>query len=53
MFIWAGEAQARLEALEHSRAICPDNAVRLARLEEQVSEARRSLLRIEQRLDAR
>jgi hypothetical protein len=53
MFLWAGEAQARLDVLEQSRMMCPDTAVRLARVEEQMIDARRSLARIEQRLDAR
>lgn len=49
--IWAGRAAARLEELERAVATQPDVAERLARLEEQVADARRSLARIERRLD--
>jgi hypothetical protein len=49
--IWAGRAAARLEEVERAVATQPEVAERLARLEEQVGEARRSLARIEQRLD--
>jgi hypothetical protein len=49
--IWAGRAAARLEEVERAIATQPEVAERLARLEEQVGEARRSLARIEQRLD--
>lgn len=53
IFIWAGQAQARLDALERNEQASPEMAVRLARMEEQIADARRSLARIEQRLDAR
>jgi hypothetical protein len=53
IFIWAGQAQARLDALERNEQASPAVAERLARLEEQVSDARRSLARIENKLDAR
>lgn len=49
--IWAGRAAARLEEVEHAVATQPEVAERLARLEEQVLEARRALSRIERRLD--
>lgn len=49
--IWAGRAAARLDEVERAVATQPEVAERLARLEEQVSDARRSLARIEQRLD--
>jgi hypothetical protein len=49
--IWAGRAAARLEEVERAVATQPEVAERLARLEEQVLEARRSLARIEARLD--
>ena len=49
--IWTGRAAARLDELETAVATQPEVAVRLARLEEQVADARRSLSRIEQRLD--
>jgi hypothetical protein len=49
--IWAGRAAARLEEVERAVATQPEVAERLARLEEQVAEARRSLARIEQRLE--
>ena len=51
--IWTGRAAARLDEVEHAVATQPEVAVRLARLEEQLSDARRSLTRIEQRLDQR
>jgi hypothetical protein len=51
--IWAGRANARLEQVEHAVAAQSEANVRLARLEEQLADARRSLARIEQRLDAR
>ncbi|MGD9966980.1 MAG: hypothetical protein AB7T59_10695 [Hyphomonadaceae bacterium] len=50
--IWAGRAAARLEEVERAVATQPEVAERLARLEEQLAEARRSLNRIERRLDA-
>ncbi|MBL8545625.1 MAG: hypothetical protein JNL81_04130 [Hyphomonadaceae bacterium] len=49
--MWAGRAAARLDDVERAVATQPEVAERLARLEEQVSEARRSLSRIEARLD--
>ncbi|MEQ1491013.1 MAG: hypothetical protein ABL932_10740 [Terricaulis sp.] len=49
--IWAGRAAARLDEVERAVATQPEVAERLARLEEQVSEARRSLSRIEGKLD--
>lgn len=49
--IWAGRAAARLEAVERSLAAQADVNVRLARMEEQLSEARRALARIETRLE--
>ncbi len=49
--IWAGRAAARLDAVERSIATQPEVAERLARLEEQIADARRSLTRIERRLD--
>jgi hypothetical protein len=49
--IWAGRAAARLDAVERAVATQPEVAERLARLEEQIVDARRSLARIERRLD--
>jgi hypothetical protein len=49
--IWAGRAAARLEEVERAVATQPEVADRLARLEEQIAEARRSLARIERRLE--
>lgn len=49
--MWAGRAAARLEEVERAVATQPEVAERLARLEEQVGEARRSLSRIEERLE--
>lgn len=49
--IWAGRAAARLDEVERAVATQPEVAERLARLEEQVSDARRSLARIEDRLE--
>ena len=49
--IWAGRAAARLDEVERAVATQPEVADRLARLEEQLGEARRALARIEQRLD--
>lgn len=49
--IWAGRAAARLEEVERAVATQPEVADRLARLEEQLGEARRALARIEQRLE--
>jgi type VI protein secretion system component VasK len=48
--IWAGRAAARLEEVERAVATQPEVAERLARLEEQVGEAQRSLTQIERRL---
>lgn len=50
--IWAGRAAARLDEVERAVATQPEVAERLARLEEQVAEARRALTRIERKLDA-
>lgn len=49
--IWAGRAAARLDEVERAAATQPEVAERLARLEEQVADARRTLARIERRLD--
>jgi hypothetical protein len=49
--VWTGRAAARIDDLEASVATQPEVAIRLARLEEQVADARRSLARIEQRMD--
>lgn len=49
--IWAGRAAARLDEVERAVAMQPEVAERLARLEEQVADARQSLARIERRLD--
>jgi hypothetical protein len=49
--IWAGRAAARLEVVERAVATQPEVAERLARLEEQLAEARRALARIERRLE--
>jgi hypothetical protein len=49
--LWAGHAVARLEEVERAVQTQPEVSERLARLEEQLSEARRSLARIEERLE--
>lgn len=49
--IWAGRAAARLDAVERAVATQPEVADRLARMEEQIADARRSLQRIERQLD--
>lgn len=49
--IWTGRAAARLDVVERAVATQPEVAERLARLEEQLAEARRSLARIERRLE--
>jgi hypothetical protein len=49
--MWAGRAAARLDEVERAVATQPEVAERLARLEEQVADARRALSRIERRLD--
>jgi hypothetical protein len=49
--MWIGHAAERLEQVERAVDAHPDVADRLARLEEQLAEARRSLARIEQKLD--
>ncbi len=49
--LWAGRAAARLDEVERAVATQPEVAERLARLEEQLSETRRALTRIEDRLD--
>lgn len=51
--IWVGQAAARLEEVERAVATQPEVAERLARLEEQLAEARRALARIERRMDGR
>ena len=51
--IWTGRAAARLDAVERAVQTQPEVAERLARLEGQVSDAQRSLNRIERRLDDR
>ena len=51
--IWTGRAAARLDAVERSVDKQPEVAERLARLEGQMSDAQRSLNRIERRLDDR
>lgn len=48
--IWTGRAAARLDEVERVVSRQADVIERLARLEEQLSEARRSLTRIERRL---
>lgn len=48
--LWAGAADARLQALENDVARQPAVTERLARLEEQMLMARQSLNRIEHRL---
>jgi hypothetical protein len=50
-FVRAGQASARLANVEQRVQASPEVAERLARLEEQISEARRALARIERRLD--
>ena len=50
-FMWAGQASARLTSVEARLEASPEIAERLARLEEQMTDARRSLGRIEARLD--
>lgn len=49
--IWAGRAAARLDEVERAAMMQAASAERLARLEEQILDVRRSLGRIEQRLD--
>jgi type VI protein secretion system component VasK len=49
--IWAGRAAARLDEVERAIATQPEVAERLARLEEQLGEAQRSLTRIENKLE--
>ncbi|MGH6951906.1 MAG: hypothetical protein ACREH4_13650 [Vitreimonas sp.] len=49
--LWAGRASARLDDVERAVATHPEVSERLARLEEQLTETRRSLARIEDRLD--
>lgn len=51
--LWAGGAAARLSALEAKHNLNPPVSERLARIEEQMGMTRRSLTRIEARLDAR
>jgi len=49
--LWAGRAAARLDEVERAVATQPEVAERLARLEEQLTETRRALTRIEDRLE--
>ena len=51
--IWVGGAAARLREVEQAVATAPEVSERLARLEAQVEDAKRTLDRIEQRLDER
>ena len=51
--IWTGRAAARLDAVERSVATQPEVAERLARVEAQLDDVRRSQTRIERKLDAR
>jgi hypothetical protein len=51
--VWAGKAQARIDALERRLEGQATVAERLARLETRVEGARESLARIEARLEAR
>ena len=51
--IWAGRATARLEEVERAVETQPEVAERLARLEEQLADTRRTLTRIEERLEER
>ena len=50
-FVWAGKASARLEDVETRVAETRDASERLARLEEQMAQARAALARIERKLD--
>ncbi len=50
--MWGGAAEARLQILEKTTMTSPPMAERMARMEEQMTMARQSLERIEQRLDA-
>lgn len=49
--LWAGRAAARLDEVERAVATQPEVAERLARLEEQLTDTRRALARIEDRLE--
>jgi uncharacterized protein HemX len=49
--LWMGQAAERLANTERAVATQGDVSERLARVEEQLADARRSLARIEQRLD--
>lgn len=49
--LWAGRASARLDEVERAVATQPEVTERLARLEEQLTDTRRALARIEDRLD--
>lgn len=51
--LWAGGAEARIEALEAHHNLHPPVSERLARIEEQMIMTRRSLIRIEARIEAR
>lgn len=50
-FLWAGRAAERLDAAERNAEQVASVSERMARLEEQVAHARRSLDRIERALD--
>ncbi len=52
-FMWAGAAAERIDQLERRVEAREELMVRTARLEEQVSAIRVSLIRIEQKLDHR
>ncbi len=49
--MWGGAAEARLQILEQTRLDSKEISERMARLEEQMSMARRTLERIESRLE--
>jgi hypothetical protein len=49
--MWGGAAEARLQYLEKTTMTSPPMSERMGRLEEQMTMARQSLERIEQRLD--
>lgn len=51
--LWAGAAEARIAALETRHITIPPVFERLARIEEQMIMTRRSLSRIETRIEAR
>ncbi|WP_371396215.1 hypothetical protein [Fretibacter rubidus] len=51
--LWAGSAEARIEALEAQHNFHPPVSERLARIEEQMIMTRQSLVRIETRIETR